>query len=98
MKRISLLLLLSTISLKSFCWGFYGHEKINYLSVFLLPPEMLVFFKPNIQFLTDHSVDPDKRRYAITEEAPRHYIDMDNYGKYPYPDLPRKYEDRSEER
>jgi hypothetical protein len=54
---------------------------------------MLVLFKPNIQFLTDHSVDPDKRRYAISEEAPRHYIDMDNYGKYPYPDLPRKYED-----
>jgi hypothetical protein len=54
---------------------------------------MLVFFKPNIQFLTDHSVDPDKRRYAIVEEAPRHYIDMDNYGKHPYPDLPRRYED-----
>jgi hypothetical protein len=81
------------VSIKSFCWGFYGHQRINYLSVFLLPPEMLVLFKPGIQFLTDHSVDPDKRRYAITEEGPRHYIDMDNYGKHPYPDLPRRYED-----
>jgi hypothetical protein len=53
---------------------------------------MLVLFKPNIQFLSDHSVDPDKRRYAIVEEAPRHYIDMDNYGKHPYPDLPRRYD------
>jgi hypothetical protein len=54
---------------------------------------MLVLFKPHIQFLSDHSVDPDKRRYAITEEAPRHYIDLDNYGNHPYPDLPRKYDD-----
>jgi hypothetical protein len=93
MKRIFLFVLLCLVSFKSFCWGFYGHQKINYLSVFLLPPEMLVLFKPHIQFLSDHSVDPDKRRYVITEEAPRHYIDLDYYGKHPYPDLPRKYED-----
>jgi hypothetical protein len=93
MKRMFLFVLLSLLSFKSFCWGFYGHQKINYLSVFLLPPEMLVLFKPHIQFLSDHSVDPDKRRYAIIEEAPRHYIDLDNYGKHPYPDLPRKYDD-----
>ncbi len=54
---------------------------------------MMVFFKPNIQFITDHAVDPDKRRYAVKEEAPRHYIDIDNYGKYPYKELPRKYDD-----
>jgi hypothetical protein len=54
---------------------------------------MMVLYKPNIQFLSDHSVDPDKRRYAIAAEAPRHYIDIDNYGPYPYTDLPRKWED-----
>ncbi len=77
----------------SYCWGFYGHQKINYFSVFLLPPEMLVLYKPNIDFLVEHSVDPDKRRYAIKEEGPRHFIDLDYYGKYPFPDLPHKYED-----
>lgn len=61
--------------------------------MFLLPPEMMVFFKSHIQFISDHSVDPDKRRYAIAEEAPRHYIDIDAYGKHPYPGLPRRYED-----
>lgn len=81
------------LSLQSFCWGFYGHQRINYYSVFLLPPEMMVLFKPNIQFITDHAVDPDKRRYAVAEEAPRHYIDIDHYGSYPYPSLPHKYED-----
>lgn len=54
---------------------------------------MMVLFKPNIQFLSDHAVDPDKRRYAVAEEAPRHYIDIDNYGAYPYKELPRKWED-----
>jgi hypothetical protein len=79
--------------LPSYCWGFFGHQKINYYAVFLLPPEMMVLYKPNINFLAEHSVDPDKRRYAVPDEAPRHYIDIDNYGKYPYSSLPHKWKD-----
>jgi hypothetical protein len=78
-------------SLQCFCWGFFGHRKINYYSVFLLPPQMLVFFKPQIGFITEHSIDPDKRRYAVTGEGPRHFIDIDSYGKYPFVELPRDY-------
>ncbi len=76
-----------------FCWGFYAHKKINGLAVFLLPPEMMVFYKPRIDFLSEHAVDPDKRRYAVAEEGPRHYIDIDHYGTYPYNELPRKWTD-----
>lgn len=76
-----------------FCWGFYAHRKINYCSVFLLPPEMMLLYKPNIGFIEEHAVDPDKRRYAIPEEGPRHYLDIDHYGIYPYPELPRRWED-----
>jgi len=92
MKKLLLFTCCICITIKSFCWGFYGHQKINYFAVFLLPPEMMVLFKPNIQFLTDHAVDPDMRRYAVAAEAPKHYIDIDFYGKYPYPELPRKYD------
>ncbi len=77
----------------SFCWGFYAHPNINYYAVFLLPPEMMVLYKSNISFIAEHAIDPDKRRYAIKEEGPRHYIDIDKYGEYPYPELPRKWED-----
>ena len=77
----------------SFCWGFYAHRKINYFAVFLLPPEMMVLYKPQIDFLSEHAVDPDKSRYAIPEEGPRHYIDIDHYGSYPYDALPRKWND-----
>ena len=93
MKKALLTGITLLIGIHCFCWGFYGHQRINYYAVFLLPPEMMVLFKPNIQFLTDHAVDPDKRRYAVVEEAPRHYIDIDHYGTYPYPALPHKYED-----
>lgn len=54
---------------------------------------MMVLFKPQIDFLAEHAVDPDKRRYAVPEEGPRHYIDIDQYGTYPYDSLPRKWND-----
>jgi hypothetical protein len=74
-----------------FCWGFFGHRKINYTAVFLLPPQMMVLYKPYSNFLMEHAVDPDKRRYMVKAEGPRHYIDMDRYGNYPYDSLPRKW-------
>lgn len=52
---------------------------------------MMVLYKPNIAFISEHAVDPDKRRYAVTDEGPRHYIDIDHYGEYPYTALPRKW-------
>lgn len=92
MKKYLLLLLFVGISLQCFCWGFFAHRKINNHAVFLLPPQMLAFYKSNINFLTEHAIDPDKRRYAVAGEGPRHFIDIDAYGVYPYPDLPRERE------
>ena len=74
-----------------FCWGFYMHEKINYHAVFLLPPPMMLLFKQNIGFLTEHAVDPDKRRYIVSAEGARHYLDIDHYGHFPFKELPRDY-------
>lgn len=88
--------LLLVISPRAYCWGFYAHGKINYYAVFLLPPEMMVLYKPNISFLEMHATDPDKRRYAVPDEGPRHFIDIDHYGVYPYPLLPRKWNDAAE--
>ncbi len=93
MKKFFLLSLCSLLAKACFCWGFYAHRMINQYAVFLLPPEMMVLYKPQIDFLTEHAIDPDKRRYAVPEEGPRHYIDMDHYGKYPYDSLPRRWND-----
>lgn len=52
---------------------------------------MLVFYKANLSFLSDHAVDPDKRRYVLNGEGPRHYINLDHYGPYPFDSLPRRW-------
>jgi hypothetical protein len=93
MRKLFLVSLFVVITDHCFCWGFYGHKKINNLAIYLLPPEMMVLYKPNSDFLTEHAVDPDKRRYALPQEGARHFIDIDHYGKYPYPELPHKWQD-----
>jgi len=92
-KKYTYILFFLCLPLATFSWGFFAHKRINYYSVFLLPPDMMVLFKPHIDFISEHATDPDKRRYAIPEEGPRHYIDIDYYGKYPFDSLPRKWED-----
>ena len=93
MKKLATLLFAVGLYVKCFCWGFFAHKKINTYAIFLLPPEMLVLYKPNIDFITEHAVDPDKRRYVVQQEGARHYIDIDHYGKYPFEKLPRKWND-----
>ena len=90
-----LALVLSSVS-QAFAWGFWAHQRINRLAVFTLPPDMLVLYKKNIDYLTSHAVDPDKRRYAVDGEAPRHYIDIDHYGTYPFDNVPREWDDALE--
>ena len=51
------------------------------MACFTLPPKMFAFYKRHIDFVSDHAVDPDRRRYANPDEAPRHYIDIDHYVK-----------------
>ncbi len=77
----------------TFNWGFFAHKKINRLAVYSLPPEMLIFYKRHIQFITENAVNPDRRRYAVKEEAPRHYIDLEAYGDSAIYNLPRNWED-----
>jgi hypothetical protein len=81
MRKLLTLLLCTLLYIECSSWGFYAHRQINYYAVFLLPPQMMMLYKPNIGFLSEHAVDPDKRRYAVAAEGPRHYIDMDRYGK-----------------
>jgi len=72
-------------------WGFYGHKKINRMAVFTLPADMMYLYKTNIEYITSHAVDPDRRRFAVEGEAIRHYIDLDHWGKTPLQDIPKRY-------
>ncbi|HLO80261.1 MAG TPA: zinc dependent phospholipase C family protein [Chitinophagaceae bacterium] len=89
MRKIIITALLALQSMPALPWGFFGHKMINRNAVFLLPPEMIILYKPHLEFITEHAVDPDKRRYAVKEEGPRHYIDMDHY--HPWDSIPSSY-------
>ena len=73
----------------AFTWGFYAHQRVNQLAVFTLPPEMIGFYKKNITYITEASVNPDRRRFSVMDEAPRHYIDLDHYGDSALYKMPR---------
>jgi hypothetical protein len=85
------ILVLSAFLLGS--WGFYAHRQINRLAVFTLPPEMIGFYKKNIEYITEASVNPDRRRFAVVDEAPRHYLDIDHYGDSAIYTMPRYWKD-----
>ncbi len=63
------------------------------MAVFTLPQEMLPLYKVHIEFLTEHAVDPDKRRYAYKAEGPKHFIDLDSWGTFPFSNIPRNWRD-----
>lgn len=79
LKKILVVALLSCIIIPAFSWGFFGHKLINRLAIFTLPEELLLFYKTNMEYVTEHAVDADMRRYSDPEEACRHYVDLDHY-------------------
>lgn len=79
-----------------FYWGFFAHQRINRLAVFTLPSPMIGFYKTNIDYITEASVNPDKRRFTVVDEAPRHYIDIDHYGDSAILKMPRYWNEAVE--
>jgi hypothetical protein len=93
-QKIGMTLLLLLCFNGAFTWGFYGHKLINRMAVFTLPERLLMFYKTNIEYITEHAVDADKRRYSDTLEAPRHFIDLDYYeSSLPLDTLPVKWKE-----
>jgi hypothetical protein len=79
-------------------WGNDAHRFIMDRAIDRLPPGLRSFYDRARPYLVERSIDPDLWRLAgWDEEPPRHFLDMDAYGAYPFPDLPRDY-DRAVER
>src|SRR5262245_36863925 len=72
-------------------WGFEAHKYILERAIALLPPEIRPFFEKHRVTIVEHAIDPDLWRTVgwDAEEGPRHYLDMDAYGPYPFKDFPR---------
>jgi hypothetical protein len=92
MKRLTILTAFVIPLLFCTSWGFFAHRRINQLAIFTLPPGMVSFYKNANKYLIEHAVDPDKRRYIDTLEAPRHYLDVENYEE-DIDSIPEKFND-----
>jgi hypothetical protein len=79
MKRLTVITLLIIPLILCTSWGFFAHRRINQLAIFTLPSDLVIFYKTANKYIVEHAVDPDKRRYIDTLEAPRHYLDVENY-------------------
>lgn len=74
-------------------WGFNGHKFIAGRALDLLPPQIRPFFQKYRVTIVEHSIDPDTyRTVGWSEEPPRHFLDMDSYGPFPFTDLPHDYQ------
>jgi hypothetical protein len=79
-------------------WGLEAHRFIMDRAIDRLPPGLRPFYDHARGFVVERSIDPDLWRLAgWDEEPPRHFLNLDAYGAYPFADLPREY-DRAVER
>lgn len=82
-------LVLLVIAFTTGSWGFLVHRTINQLSIYELPGAMGPFFYKNMDYLVYQSPRPDLRRNTDPGEAPRHFIDLEQYGK----DVPTSWDE-----
>lgn len=92
-RRFLLPVLLAITACLCSSWGFFGHQQISRRAVFILPEDMIRFYKNNISFISTHSVDPDKKRYSDPNEGSRHFLDTEHYGPCPFDSIPERWDD-----
>lgn len=60
-------------------WGYTGHKMVTDRAVRLLPTEVQDFYWENRDVLIELCVQPDVRKEVDRTEAPKHYIDLEQY-------------------
>ncbi len=88
---MAVLFLLAIVYGTSAGWGFWAHREINRRAIESLPLSLHDFFSANEDYIVEHSIDPDQRRFGDKEEEFYHYLDIDRYGRYPFSELPHDY-------
>ena len=72
-------------------WGFTAHRMVTAKAIPLLPVALRPLFEGNASYVVEHAIDPDLWRGAGKPgEAPNHFLDMDAFGAFPFPDIPRR--------
>lgn len=58
-------------------WGFSVHRHINRSAAEALPQPLGGWMMREVDWLSAHATDADKRKHSVEREAPRHYLDRD---------------------
>ena len=73
-------------------WGFTAHRFITDRAVDLLPSVLRPFYEKFLLAIVEHSIDPDTyRTVGWAAEPPRHFLDMDAWGPFPFTAIPHDY-------
>jgi len=80
-KKISLIFGGVIIVILASSWGWVGHYNISYRASLSFNSEMSAF-SAWVQTLADSASVPDTRKSADATEAPKHYIDIDDYVEF----------------
>jgi subtilisin family serine protease len=73
-------------------WGERGHEFTNELAISAVPGDLQNFYRIYLNDIVQHAMDADKAKRSDPAERPRHFIDIDLYGEYPFADLPEEFD------
>lgn len=81
-RRSAVAVILSTIMIVAGSWGFLIHKTAHQLAVYELPAGSLRnFFYSNTDYLQYNAPRADVRRNEDNTEGPKHFIDLEAYGK-----------------
>jgi hypothetical protein len=70
-------------------WGKHGHETVNALAVGAVPdPALRALYEMHAQAVEEAAMAADHAKASDPAERPRHFIDLDRYGDYPFVELP----------
>lgn len=80
-RRSATAMVLSVIIITAGSWGFLIHKTAHQLAVYELPGTLRDFFYNNNDYLQYNAPRADVRRNEDSTEGPRHFIDLEAYGK-----------------
>jgi subtilisin family serine protease len=78
-------------------WGEEGHLTTNRIAIDALPSPVKEFYTINLDYIAQHAMDADNAKRFDDKERPRHYIDFDEYGEYPFSEVPEDYKEAVKE-
>ena len=86
------LVALGSFARTSYAWGPSAHRLVNSWAIETLPSPLREFFNANRDYLTERASDPDRTMRQDRNEWQSHYMYLDKYGSFPYPNLPHSFQ------